>query len=134
MVNVLWVKQEFTSGISVSKMAVKTLKMTNPPERTPQHINWWKRRKSERNGHERSPIYNQRSCWWCWHIDWLRPWNFFEFFGYETRGSKICSKIVEFWTKTAANGSCSVVTKWSQRWCRITETYYNRWRNMGLRM
>ena len=28
-------------------------------------------------------------------------------FGYETRGSKIFFKIVELWTKTAANGSCS---------------------------
>ena len=77
MVNLLWVKQEFTSGISGSKMAVKTLntlKMTNAP--SPQHINnWWKRGKSERNGYERSPNHIQRRRWWCWHIDWLMPWN-----------------------------------------------------------
>ena len=29
---------------------------------------------------------------------------------YETRGSKICSKIIGFWTKTAANGSSLGVT------------------------
>jgi len=33
------------------------------------------------------------------------------YFGYETCDSKICSKIVEFRTKIAANGSCSGVTK-----------------------
>ena len=32
MVSLLWVKQEFTSGMSVSKMVVKTLKMTKAPE------------------------------------------------------------------------------------------------------
>ena len=36
MVSPLWVKQEFTSGISVSKMAVKMLKMTNAPD-APAH-------------------------------------------------------------------------------------------------
>ena len=36
---------------------------------------------------------------------------FFRDFGYETCGRKICSKIVEFRTKTTANGSCSGVTK-----------------------
>ena len=65
---------------------------------------------------------------------WLMPWNLFECFGYETCGSKIRSKIVKFWTKPAANGSCAGVPKWSQRRCRITETYYNRWRNMSLRI
>ena len=44
--------------------------------RTPQHINnWWRRGKSERNGYERSTNHNQRSRWWCWHIDWFMPWN-----------------------------------------------------------
>ena len=45
MVSLLWVKQEFTSGISVSKMAVKTLKMTNVPD-APAHqqlMKTWKK-------------------------------------------------------------------------------------------
>ena len=49
MVSLLWVKQEFTSGIRVyvSKMAVKTLKMTNTPD-APTHqqlMKTWKKRK-----------------------------------------------------------------------------------------
>ena len=44
MVSLLWLKQEFTSGISVSKMAVKTLKKTNAPD-VPAHQQLIKTRK-----------------------------------------------------------------------------------------
>ena len=53
-------KTRVTSGISVSKMAVETLQMTNAPD-APARQQLMKTWKGGRNGYERSPNHNQRS-------------------------------------------------------------------------
>lgn len=44
----------------------------------------------------------------CRHINWLMPWKYMRYFGNETCGCKINSRIIEFRTKSAPRGSwCS---------------------------
>lgn len=106
----LWVKQAFTSGISVSKMTVETFKIISTTN-IDTEIDY--------------------RVYWCLNITWLMPCNFFRFLRHGTCCSKIYSKTFEFRRKIVSKGSCSEVTEWSQQRCR---TDHNAWGSMSFRI